>query len=148
CPPPPTPPFPLSLHDAPPICANPLPYPLFRSESGTPGALRLPGLRRPRGMGLETGVDLEALAETGRWLAALLGRPTGSKVGKALAGVILAVARIRPKAASGAGEQAPPRSAAVSACQSTPLPLVPQRERTPGALRLPGLHRLQRRGAL
>src|SRR5690606_10335368 len=67
--------------------ANPLPYPLFRSESGTPGALRLPGLRRPRGMGLETCVDLEALAETGRWLAALLGRPTGSKVGKALAGV-------------------------------------------------------------
>src|SRR5690606_40310410 len=72
--------------DQPPYrLANPLPYPLFRSESGTPGALRLPGLRRPRGMGLETGVDLEALAETGRWLAALLGRPTGSKVGKALA---------------------------------------------------------------
>ena len=37
------------------------------------------------GMGLETGVDLEALAGTGRWLAALLGRPTGSKVGRALA---------------------------------------------------------------
>lgn len=37
------------------------------------------------GMGLATGVDLEALAGTGRWLAALLGRPTGSKVGRALA---------------------------------------------------------------
>jgi len=103
---------------------------------------------RPRGMGLETGVDLEALAETGRWLAALLGRPTGSKVGKALAGVILAVARIRPKAASGAGEQAPPRSAAVSARQSSPPPLSLRERGTPGALRLPGLRELQRRGAL
>jgi len=37
------------------------------------------------GMGLETGVDLEALADTGRWLAALLGRTTGSKAGHALA---------------------------------------------------------------
>jgi len=37
------------------------------------------------GMGLETGVDLEALAETGRWLAGVLGRTTGSKVGRALA---------------------------------------------------------------
>ena len=37
------------------------------------------------GMGLETGVGLEALAETGRWLAALLGRTTGSKAGRALA---------------------------------------------------------------
>ncbi|RDZ29672.1 hydroxymethylglutaryl-CoA lyase [Lysobacter silvisoli] len=37
------------------------------------------------GLGIETGVDLEALAETGRWLAGLLGRETGSKVGKALA---------------------------------------------------------------
>ena len=37
------------------------------------------------GMGLETGVDLQALAETGRWLAALLGRATGSKAGRALA---------------------------------------------------------------
>jgi hydroxymethylglutaryl-CoA lyase len=32
------------------------------------------------GMGLRTGVDLAALVETGRWLAALLGRPSGSKV--------------------------------------------------------------------
>ena len=37
------------------------------------------------GMGIETGVDLDRLADTGRWLAALLGRETGSKVGKALA---------------------------------------------------------------
>ena len=38
------------------------------------------------GLGIHTGIDLPALAETGRWLAALLGRETGSKVGKALAG--------------------------------------------------------------
>ena len=38
-----------------------------------------------RGMGIETGIDLDALAETGRWLAARLGRTTGSKVGQALA---------------------------------------------------------------
>lgn len=37
------------------------------------------------GLGIETGIDLPLLAETGRWLAALLGRETGSKVGKALA---------------------------------------------------------------
>lgn len=37
------------------------------------------------GLGIETGVDLDALADTGRWLARLLGRETGSKVGKALA---------------------------------------------------------------
>lgn len=37
------------------------------------------------GLGLETGVDLPALAETGRWLAGILGRETGSKVGRALA---------------------------------------------------------------
>lgn len=35
------------------------------------------------GMGIATGVDLEKLIETGRWLAAQLGRETGSKVGKA-----------------------------------------------------------------
>ncbi len=38
------------------------------------------------GLGIETGIDLDALAETGRWLAARLGRETGSKVGRALAG--------------------------------------------------------------
>ena len=37
------------------------------------------------GLGIETGVDLEALADTGRWLASLLGRETGSKVARALA---------------------------------------------------------------
>ncbi|GGD41104.1 hydroxymethylglutaryl-CoA lyase [Pseudoxanthomonas indica] len=37
------------------------------------------------GMGIATGVDLEKLSETGRWLAALLGRETGSKAGKAMA---------------------------------------------------------------
>ncbi|WP_334179753.1 hydroxymethylglutaryl-CoA lyase [Pseudoxanthomonas sp.] len=39
------------------------------------------------GMGLRTGVDLELLADTGRWLASRLGRETGSRVGKALAAV-------------------------------------------------------------
>jgi len=38
-----------------------------------------------RGLGLDSGVDLEALADTGRWLAALLGRPTGSRTGQAMA---------------------------------------------------------------
>jgi hydroxymethylglutaryl-CoA lyase len=37
------------------------------------------------GLGLRTGVDLPSLAETGRWLAARLGRETGSRVGKAMA---------------------------------------------------------------
>lgn len=37
------------------------------------------------GMGIATGIDLERLSETGRWLSRLLGRETGSKVGKAMA---------------------------------------------------------------
>jgi hydroxymethylglutaryl-CoA lyase len=37
------------------------------------------------GMGIHTGVDLDLLADTGRWLAGLLGRETGSKAGRALA---------------------------------------------------------------
>ena len=37
------------------------------------------------GLGIETGIDLAALADTGRWLAAVLGRQNGSKVGQALA---------------------------------------------------------------
>ena len=37
------------------------------------------------GMGIHTGIDLPALAATGRWLSGLLGRETGSKAGKALA---------------------------------------------------------------
>ncbi len=38
-----------------------------------------------QGMGLETGVDLDALVATGHWLAMQLGRPTGSRVGRARA---------------------------------------------------------------
>ncbi len=37
------------------------------------------------GLGIRTGIDLDSLADTGRWLAGLLGRETGSKAGKALA---------------------------------------------------------------
>jgi hydroxymethylglutaryl-CoA lyase len=37
------------------------------------------------GMGFDTGIDLPKLAETGRWLAALLGRASGSKVAQAQA---------------------------------------------------------------
>jgi hydroxymethylglutaryl-CoA lyase len=37
------------------------------------------------GLGIATGIDLDALAATGRWLAGLLGRDSGSKVGRALA---------------------------------------------------------------
>ncbi|MEZ0471926.1 hydroxymethylglutaryl-CoA lyase [Luteimonas salinilitoris] len=37
------------------------------------------------GMGIDTGIDLQALSETGRWLAALLGVETGSRFGRATA---------------------------------------------------------------
>jgi hydroxymethylglutaryl-CoA lyase len=37
------------------------------------------------GLGIGTGVDLEALAATGHWLAALLGRASGSKAARAMA---------------------------------------------------------------
>jgi hydroxymethylglutaryl-CoA lyase len=37
------------------------------------------------GLGIDTGIDLASLADTGRWLARLLGRGNGSKVGQALA---------------------------------------------------------------
>ncbi|MHC9085797.1 hydroxymethylglutaryl-CoA lyase [Luteimonas sp. RIT-PG2_3] len=37
-----------------------------------------------QGMGIDTGIDIAMLAETGRWLAGVLGRETGSRVGKAL----------------------------------------------------------------
>lgn len=37
------------------------------------------------GMGIETGIDLDQLSDTGRWLAALLGRDSGSKVTRARA---------------------------------------------------------------
>ena len=36
------------------------------------------------GLGIRTGIDLDALADAGRWLSALLGHENGSKVGKAL----------------------------------------------------------------
>jgi hydroxymethylglutaryl-CoA lyase len=36
-----------------------------------------------QGMGMPTGIDLDALIETGRWLSAQLGRNNGSKVGLA-----------------------------------------------------------------
>ena len=39
-----------------------------------------------QGLGIETGVDLDRLIDTGRWLAALLGRASGSKVGLARTG--------------------------------------------------------------
>lgn len=38
------------------------------------------------GMGVETGIDAATLSETGLWLSALLGRETGSKVTRAMAG--------------------------------------------------------------
>jgi hydroxymethylglutaryl-CoA lyase len=38
------------------------------------------------GLGIETGVDLEALVETSLWMAGRLGRPSPSRVVKALAG--------------------------------------------------------------
>ncbi|HLT44413.1 MAG TPA: hydroxymethylglutaryl-CoA lyase, partial [Luteimonas sp.] len=37
------------------------------------------------GMGIDTGVDLALLADTGNWLSGLLGRETGSRAGRALA---------------------------------------------------------------
>lgn len=37
-----------------------------------------------QGLGVETGVDLDALADTGTWLSGILGRATGSKVARAL----------------------------------------------------------------
>ena len=37
------------------------------------------------GLGIETGIDLERLAETGRWICSVLGRASSSKVGRALA---------------------------------------------------------------
>ena len=36
------------------------------------------------GMGIATGIDLDRLVDTGRWLAALLGRASGSKVTQAM----------------------------------------------------------------
>ncbi len=37
------------------------------------------------GLGIETGIDLNALAATGTWITQTIGRPNRSKVGVALA---------------------------------------------------------------
>jgi hydroxymethylglutaryl-CoA lyase len=37
------------------------------------------------GLGIETGIDLAKLAAAGRWISDALGRPTGSRVARALA---------------------------------------------------------------
>jgi hydroxymethylglutaryl-CoA lyase len=37
-----------------------------------------------RGMGIETGIDLDALVDAGAFISEALGRPTGSRVGRAL----------------------------------------------------------------
>ena len=39
-----------------------------------------------QGMGIDTGIDIDALSATGRWLAQLLGRDTGSKFTRARSG--------------------------------------------------------------
>lgn len=66
------------------------------------------------GLGIETGIDLELLAETGAWVCQVLGRPTGSRAGAAL----LAEAGAR---ARGAGERAEAsRRAACSSQWSVP----------------------------
>jgi len=36
------------------------------------------------GMDIDTGIDIDALADTGAWISGVLGRPTQSRVGKAL----------------------------------------------------------------
>ena len=38
-----------------------------------------------QGLGIETGVDLDAVVEIGQWISAQLGRPSASRVGNALA---------------------------------------------------------------
>jgi len=65
------------------------------SVSGTGGCPYAPGasgnvatedvVYMLHGMGIATGIDLERLIDTGRWLSAQLGRDNGSKVGKAAA---------------------------------------------------------------
>ena len=65
------------------------------SVSGTGGCPYAPGasgnvatedvVYMLHGMGVATGVDLDRLIDTGRWLSAQLGRDNGSKVGKAAA---------------------------------------------------------------
>lgn len=38
-----------------------------------------------QGLGIHTGIDLPALAETGAWISGLIGRPNGARAGRALA---------------------------------------------------------------
>jgi hydroxymethylglutaryl-CoA lyase len=45
-----------------------------------------------QGLGIETGIDLQRLAEVGRWISGVLGRKSGSKAGGALAAKAAAVA--------------------------------------------------------
>ncbi|TSE29800.1 hydroxymethylglutaryl-CoA lyase [Tepidimonas charontis] len=49
------------------------------------------------GLGIDTGIDLDALVDAGAWISAQLGRPTGSRVGRALLA--------KPAAAAGAAAQ-------------------------------------------
>ncbi|MDM7456639.1 MAG: hydroxymethylglutaryl-CoA lyase [Tepidimonas sp.] len=42
------------------------------------------------GLGIDTGIDLQALADTGAWISEQLGRPTGSRVGRALLANVIA----------------------------------------------------------
>jgi hydroxymethylglutaryl-CoA lyase len=37
------------------------------------------------GLGIETGIDLDKLADTGQWICGVIGRESSSKVGRALA---------------------------------------------------------------
>ncbi|MEZ5730535.1 MAG: hydroxymethylglutaryl-CoA lyase, partial [Burkholderiaceae bacterium] len=36
-------------------------------------------------LGIQTGLDLDALVDTGAWISAFLNRPSGSRAGRALA---------------------------------------------------------------
>jgi hydroxymethylglutaryl-CoA lyase len=38
------------------------------------------------GLGFDTGVDIDALAQTGEWISEKLGRPNNSRAGRAVAG--------------------------------------------------------------
>ncbi|WP_334134754.1 hydroxymethylglutaryl-CoA lyase [Tepidimonas sp.] len=49
------------------------------------------------GLGIDTGIDLQALADVGAWISAQLGRPTASRTGRAL------LARRAVRSASGTG---------------------------------------------
>jgi hydroxymethylglutaryl-CoA lyase len=38
-----------------------------------------------QGLGIETGVDLDLIVETGEWICSILNREPGSKAGRAIA---------------------------------------------------------------